>query len=73
MDTTIAAAITALVGSSPSLVVAIWVILRQDARIDKLLESQKWLIEQLMALHPPQDVEKALSTRPTGSDGDNPT
>lgn len=54
MEPTISTALAALIGSSPSLVIAVWVILRQDSRIDKLLESQKWLIEQLMALHPPQ-------------------
>lgn len=55
MEPTISTALAALIGSSPSLVIAVWTILRQDARIDKLLESQKWLIEQLMALHPPQE------------------
>lgn len=55
MDAAVAAAITTLIGSSPSLGIAVWSIIRQDRRIDKLLESQKWLIEQLMALHPPQD------------------
>jgi uncharacterized membrane protein YbaN (DUF454 family) len=54
MDTAIAAAIAALVAGSPNLVVAIWMLSRQDKRIDELLTAQKWLIEQLMALHPPQ-------------------
>lgn len=58
MDPALTAAVTTLIGSSPSLAVAVWTILRQDKRIDKLLESQKWLIEQLMALHPPQSPEK---------------
>lgn len=57
MDTAIAAAIAALVAGAPNLVVAIWMLSRQDKRIDDLLEAQKWLIEQLMALHPPQDQE----------------
>lgn len=55
MDTAIAAAIAALVAGAPNLVVAIWMLSRQDKRIDDLLAAQKWLIEQLMALHPPQD------------------
>lgn len=54
MDTAIAAALAALVAGAPNLVVAIWMLSRQDSRINDLLESQKWLIEQLMALHPPQ-------------------
>lgn len=57
MDTAIGTAIAALVAGAPNLVVAIWMLSRQDARINDLLESQKWLIEQLMALHPPQPPE----------------
>jgi hypothetical protein len=57
MDTAIAAALATLIASSPNVIIAIWVIIRQDKRIDDLLEAQKWLIEQLMALHPPQDAE----------------
>lgn len=59
MDTAIAAALAALVAGAPNLVVAIWMLSRQDARINDLLESQKWLIEQLMALHPPQQKDDA--------------
>lgn len=59
MDTAIAAALAALVAGAPNLVVAIWMLSRQDSRINDLLESQKWLIEQLMALHPPQPPDKA--------------
>jgi len=55
MDTALAAALAALLVSAPNLVVAIWTIRSQDVRIDKLLTDQRWLIEQLMALHPPQD------------------
>jgi hypothetical protein len=51
-------AVAKLLEASPYLLVLAWVILRQDARIDKLLESQKWLLEQFMALHPPQDDDK---------------
>jgi len=55
VDTAIAAAFAALVASTPNIVIAVWVIWRQDKRIDDLLTAQKWLIEQLMAMHPPQD------------------
>lgn len=54
MDTAIAAALAALLAGAPNLVVAIWMLSRQDKRIDDLLEKQGWLIEQLMKLHPPQ-------------------
>jgi len=55
MDTALATALAALVVSAPNLAIAIWTIRSQDLRIDKLLESQQWLVQQLMALHPPQD------------------
>lgn len=54
MEIGIATALTALIASAPNLVIAIWMLSRQDKRIDDLLTAQKWLIEQLMALHPPQ-------------------
>lgn len=54
MDTAVATGLAALIAGAPNLLVAIWMLRSQDLRIDKLLESQKWLIEQLMALHPPQ-------------------
>jgi len=57
MDTAIAAALATLIASAPNIVVAVWVIIRQDKRIDELLSNQKWLIEQLMALHPPQAAD----------------
>lgn len=47
--------ITALIAAIPNMAVALWVLWRDDKRITQLLESQKWLIEQLMALHPPQE------------------
>lgn len=47
-------AINALIASIPNLAVALWVLWRDDKRITALLESQRWLIEQLMALSPPQ-------------------
>lgn len=55
MDTAIAAALAALLAGAPNLVIAIWMLSRQDKRIDDLLTAQKWLIEQLMAMHPPAD------------------
>lgn len=55
MDAAIAAALTALLAGAPNLVIAIWMLNKQNEQINTLLESQKWLIEQLMALHPPQD------------------
>lgn len=58
MDTTLAAALATLVASSPNLLIAIWVIVRTEKRIDDLLASQKWLIGELMKLHPPQDEAK---------------
>lgn len=64
MDTAIAAALGTLIASSPNLAIAVWVIIRQDRRVDKLLDSQKWLIEQLMALHPPQDDQNHMGTAP---------
>lgn len=57
MDTAIAAALAALLAGAPNLVIAIWMLSRQDKRIDDLLTSQKWLIEKLMSLHPPQPSE----------------
>jgi len=59
VDTAVAAALGTLIASAPNIVVAVWVIIRQDKRIDALLTSQKWLIEQLMALYPPQDANAA--------------
>lgn len=58
MESAIATAITTLIANAPNVVVAIWMLWRQDKRIDELLQSQKWLIEQLMALHPPQDDDQ---------------
>lgn len=57
METPLGAAIATLIAASPNLLIAAWVIIRQDRRIDELLTSQKWLIEQLMALHPPQAAD----------------
>lgn len=64
MDTAIAAALAALVAGAPNLVVAIWMLSRQDARIDELLRNQQWLVEQLMSLHPPQSEKKPADLEP---------
>lgn len=56
-------ALQALIEASPYIAVLVWVVWRQDQRIDKLLEGQKWLIEQLMKLHPPQTVEGAAKEK----------
>jgi len=44
----------AILATVPNLVIAVWVILNDQRTITKLLENQQKLIEQLMALHPPQ-------------------
>lgn len=51
--------LTALISAAPNMLVALWVLWRDDKRITALLEQQRWLIEQLMALHPPQDAQGA--------------
>lgn len=51
------AALIEFLKAVPYIIPFAWITLRQDKRIDNLLDSQKWLIEQLMALHPPQDSE----------------
>lgn len=40
----------------PNLLIAVWVIWQYQATIRTLLENQQKLIDQLMALHPPQDA-----------------
>lgn len=59
IDTALGAALGTLIASSPNIIIAVWVIVRQDRRIDELLTAQRWLIEQLMALHPPQAEDDA--------------
>lgn len=54
MDPTIATIATNL----PNLIIAVWVILHYQQMIKTLLETQQSLLEQLMALHPPQDEQK---------------
>lgn len=61
MDIILQAVITAL----PNMGVAIWVLWRDDKRISALLEQQKWLIEQLMSLHPPADKPEGNSQEET--------
>lgn len=57
--------LTLLIASAPNMLVALWVLWRDDKRITQLLESQRWLIEQLMAMHPPQDDPDANSQEET--------
>lgn len=46
--------ILSLVNNAPNLIIAIWVIWRGEKIVVTLLENQRWMIEQLMALSPPQ-------------------
>jgi hypothetical protein len=39
---------------APNFVIALWVIWNYQRTIDKLLQNQQSLLNQLMALHPPQ-------------------
>lgn len=50
--------IQTILATLPNLVVAVWVIWQYQQTIKTLLENQQKLIDQLMSLHPPQDVEK---------------
>ena len=52
MDATLSAIATTL----PNLAIAVWVIMNYQTTIKALLDNQQKLIEQLMALHPPQDT-----------------
>lgn len=47
--------ILALLATIPNLAIAVWVIWQYQGTIRTLLDNQQKLIEQLMALHPPQD------------------
>lgn len=39
---------------APQLLLAGWIIWRDGKTIDKHVEMEKWMLEQLMSLHPPQ-------------------
>jgi len=67
MDTALGAALATLIASTPNIVVAVWVIIQQNKRIDELLASQKWVLEQLMQLHPPQDVDSPIAPGAPGA------
>jgi len=43
-----------IIPSIPNLAVAVWVIFNYQKTISNLLQNQQKLVEQLMALHPPQ-------------------
>lgn len=45
----------AVFATIPNLGIAVWVIWQYQGTIRTLLDNQQKLIEQLMALHPPQD------------------
>lgn len=48
-----------IVKALPSILALVWIVIRQDARIDKLLIEQSKLIDTLMAMHPPQEKDDA--------------
>lgn len=50
--------ILTVIATIPNLAIAIWVISQYMKTIDTLLQNQQKLVEQLMALHPPQDDDK---------------
>lgn len=51
------AILTTIVAIVPNLAVAVWVIWRDSKTIERLLENNQKLIEQLMSLHPPAGEE----------------
>lgn len=48
--------VTTILATAPNLVIAIWCIRQYQTTIERLLENQQKLIDQLMSLHPPQDT-----------------
>lgn len=48
--------IVSLINNAPNLIIAIWVIWRGEKLVVTFLETQRWMIEQLMQLSPPQDT-----------------
>ena len=53
------AALLAALAALPNFAFAAFTIIRQDRTITTLLDNQQKLIDQLMALHPPQSKEDA--------------
>lgn len=51
--------VTTILATAPNLVIAIWCIRQYQTTIERLLENQQKLIDQLMSLHPPQDAPKS--------------
>lgn len=49
------AALDTLITNAPNLIIAIWVIWKGAHLVEKLLETQKWMLEEFMKLHPPQE------------------
>jgi len=48
--------VSTVITTLPNLAIAVWVLIQYQKTIDKLLDNQQKLLDQLMALHPPQDV-----------------
>lgn len=61
-------AVQTLITNAPNLVIAIWVIWKGAHLVERLLETQKWMLEQFMALHPPQDEENEKIPAATDSE-----
>lgn len=57
--------LTMVLTAVPNMAVALWALWRDDKRITMLLENERWLIEQLMAMHPPQDDPNANNQKET--------
>lgn len=51
--------ITSIIAGAPNLIVALWVLWRDDKRITALLEQQRWLMEQLLAKDAPEASQSA--------------
>jgi len=54
--------VTTIITSLPNLAVAIWCLWQNQKTIDKLIDQQNKLVDQLMALHPPQDDKKTVNS-----------
>jgi len=52
--------LSTLLASVPNLAIAVWCIWQYQQTIKRLLDNQQKLIEQLMALHPPQDASAKI-------------
>jgi len=59
--------LAALAAAVPSVVALLWIIIRQQTMIDKLVDSLLQTQETLLKLHPPQTVEGAKILSGEGS------